>query len=359
MATISGDTGDGVPRPPYGVLGIGVPGSFVDQDGNTENVMAVGVFGVTGNRSDISNEMDDINNNLDMLINAGVAGVLPTSTPSGTGTASYEAIGFLAGKNPFADGDIGAFGQSDGTGVAGIANKANGVGVYGGSVGGVGNGVVGETNSAIGVTGRANGASAEGVRGENTHGGLAGHFVGNVSIDSPSTVPITLNIIGSVSATGSGNFSSLNVIQDIHAHDVILSGGDCAEHFDLADNEFSEAGAVMVMDEGGRLRQCREAYDRRVAGVVSGAGGYQPGIILDRQASSVGNRMPIALAGKVFCRIDASFSAIEAGDLLTTSPTPGHAMKADPTRAFGAVIGKALRPLQAGQGLIPILVALQ
>jgi hypothetical protein len=39
---------------------------------------------------------------------------------------------------------------------------------------------------------------------------------------------------------------------------------------------------------------------------------------------------------------------------------PGFAMKAnDPSKAFGAVIGKALRPLREGQGMIPILVALQ
>jgi hypothetical protein len=45
---------------------------------------------------------------------------------------------------------------------------------------------------------------------------------------------------------------------------------------------------------------------------------------------------------------------------LTTSDTPGHAMKAtDPNRAFGAVVGKALRPLDKGSGLIPILIALQ
>jgi hypothetical protein len=45
---------------------------------------------------------------------------------------------------------------------------------------------------------------------------------------------------------------------------------------------------------------------------------------------------------------------------LTTSPTPGHAMKADDaSRTFGSVIGKALRPLESGQTLIPILVALQ
>ena len=63
--------------------------------------------------------------------------------------------------------------------------------------------------------------------------------------------------------------------------------------------------------------------------------------------------------GKVFCKVDAKFGAIEVGDLLTTSSTPGYAMKAsDPFKAFGAVIGKALRPLTVGQGLIPILISL-
>jgi hypothetical protein len=70
--------------------------------------------------------------------------------------------------------------------------------------------------------------------------------------------------------------------------------------------------------------------------------------------------MPIALMGKVYCKVDASYGAIEVGDLLTTSSTPGHAMKAnDPMKAFGSVIGKALRPLDSGEGLIPILIALQ
>jgi hypothetical protein len=66
------------------------------------------------------------------------------------------------------------------------------------------------------------------------------------------------------------------------------------------------------------------------------------------------------LIGKVYCKVDAGYGAIEIGDLLTTSPTPGSAMKAnDPLKAFGAVLGKALRPLTEGQGLIPVLVALQ
>jgi hypothetical protein len=58
--------------------------------------------------------------------------------------------------------------------------------------------------------------------------------------------------------------------------------------------------------------------------------------------------------------VDASYGPIEVGDLLTTSETPGHAMKAaDASRAFGAVIGKALSALPEGRALVPILVALQ
>lgn len=63
---------------------------------------------------------------------------------------------------------------------------------------------------------------------------------------------------------------------------------------------------------------------------------------------------------KVYCKVDADYAPAEIGDLLTTSATPGHAMKAtDPFKAFGTVIGKAMHPLKEGKGLIPILVALQ
>jgi len=141
--------------------------------------------------------------------------------------------------------------------------------------------------------------------------------------------------------------------------DIRLTNADCAEDFDIDETQPIEPGTVMVVGEEGRLEQSHTAYDRRVAGVVSGAGDYKPGIVLDRQQSS-DSRKPIALLGKVFCKADAGHGAIEIGDLLTTSPTPGHAMKAaDPTRTPGAVIGKALRALDSGQGLIPLLIALQ
>ncbi len=115
----------------------------------------------------------------------------------------------------------------------------------------------------------------------------------------------------------------------------------------------------MVIEQEDVLRQSQQAYDKRVAGVISGAGEYKPAIVLDKQQSQY-DRQPIALLGKVYCKVDASYASIEVGDLLTTSPSPGHAMKAsDPLKAFGAGIGKALRPLKEGRGLIPILIALQ
>jgi hypothetical protein len=101
------------------------------------------------------------------------------------------------------------------------------------------------------------------------------------------------------------------------------------------------------------------AYNKRVAGVIAGAGNLKPAIILGKQQFTR-RRMPIALLGKVYCKVDASSSPIEVGDLLTTSSNPGYAMKAiDTSRSSGAVIGKALCPCESGLGLIPILVALQ
>lgn len=143
--------------------------------------------------------------------------------------------------------------------------------------------------------------------------------------------------------------------------DVILSGADCAEDFEIDGSCLTEAepGTVMVLNDDGRLRPSVLAYDKRVAGVVSGAGNHRTGIILDRQLDR-SQRRPLALVGKVFCKVDATNEPVSIGDLLTTSATHGHAMKAtDPMQAFGAVLGKALRPLKEGCGLIPVLVALQ
>ena len=189
----------------------------------------------------------------------------------------------------------------------------------------------------------------------------------SVSNNNGIGVGATLNGIELLRVTASGSVgigtsapaSKLHVIGDITVSgDILFSGADCAEDFDASDKRLPEPGTVVVIDENGALRECREAYDKKVAGVVSGAGEYRHGLVLDKRAQD--GRIPVALVGKVFCKVSAEYSSIHVGDLLTTSPMPGYAMKAtNAAKAFGAVLGKALGSLNAGQGLVPILVALQ
>ena len=112
-------------------------------------------------------------------------------------------------------------------------------------------------------------------------------------------------------------------------------------------------------DNPGKLRIVRGAYSRRVAGVVSGANGLPTGAILGNLPGSE-NAPPIALSGRVWVYCDATENAIEPGDLLTTSGTPGHAMKVtDYPRAQGAILGKAMSRLDGEKGLVLVLVTLQ
>jgi hypothetical protein len=96
-----------------------------------------------------------------------------------------------------------------------------------------------------------------------------------------------------------------------------------------------------------RVERSSTAYDKRLCGVVSAGA-----------AAGAEGRM-VTLGCWAHCKVDADLGAIETGDLLTTSPTPGHAQKAsDASRAPGAVLGKALAPLGSGRGIIPMLVSL-
>jgi hypothetical protein len=102
------------------------------------------------------------------------------------------------------------------------------------------------------------------------------------------------------------------------------------------------------------------AYDTRVAGVISGAGGVRPGLLMGQRESVADGDHPVALTGRVYCLADASQGPIVPGDLLTTSATPGHAMAAsDHARSHGATLGKAMTALETGRGLVLVLVSLQ
>jgi hypothetical protein len=68
----------------------------------------------------------------------------------------------------------------------------------------------------------------------------------------------------------------------------------------------------------------------------------------------------VTLGAFAHCKVDADIAPISAGDLLTTSPTRGHAQKVlEPEKAAGAIVGKALASLDHGKGKVPVLVMLQ
>ncbi len=163
--------------------------------------------------------------------------------------------------------------------------------------------------------------------------------------------------------------------------DVTANGFDYAELFTTGQTGL-EAGDVVVMARGqtDSILMASSAYQDLLVGVVSTdpafiAGNPVPDEIegmLARAAKAAGasereiqadfrRRLaehralsrPIALAGRVPVKVDASYGAIRAGDRLTSSATPGHAMVQ--TEA-GPTIGVALEDFTQGQGMLTVLV---
>ncbi len=139
-------------------------------------------------------------------------------------------------------------------------------------------------------------------------------------------------------------------------------GADFAESVAvLKDRSHYQPGDVLVIDRSGnrRLALAQEPYSTLVAGIYS----TKPGVLatphtMDDQA--LNHEVPLAIVGIVPCKVSAEHAAIHRGDLLVTSSIPGYAMKGmDRSRMLGAVLGKALEPLENGRGVIEVLVTLQ
>jgi len=145
----------------------------------------------------------------------------------------------------------------------------------------------------------------------------------------------------------------------------IIGGSDLSEQFDVRPDEKGvepSAGMVVSIDpeNPGELVVSSDGYDRKVAGIISGAGGIKPGMLMGQKGTVANGANPVALTGRVYCLADATNGSIQPGDLLTTSEMPGHAMKVtDYVRAQGAILGKAMTSLENGQGQVLVLVTLQ
>ena len=178
---------------------------------------------------------------------------------------------------------------------------------------------------------------------------------GNVGIGT-TTPQATLDVNGTLNVNSTayigGNASVCSL--------TIRGGCDLAEPFATTEPGI-EKGSVVVIDRAhpGQLKLSSQPYDTRVAGVISGANGIHPGIALHQEGALEGGQN-VALTGRVYVLADATHGAIEPGDLLTTSETPGHAMKVnDYAKSPGAILGKAMSALEAGRGYVLVLVSLQ
>lgn len=298
-------------------------------------------------------------------------------------SASNAAIGVLGQINPTQAGTSSA-------GIRGVNNSTTtlGIGVWGSHAGG-GWGVYGFSPDGRGVYG--NSTDGRGVYGNSTNN-VAGYFTSNgTTLSAPTIYAFNTNTTATEPAgiaiyarnaggdativarnTGAGDaYRSLNAAGNVvyavrnngrvwTSAVQIYGGGDLAERFETS-GEKPEPGTLMVIDEKnpGRLKPSSTAYDHKVAGIVSGAGGVNPGMVLHQEGVLDGD-VEVAVVGRVYVKAVASNGPIRPGDLLTTSDTPGHAMKAsDASRSHGAIIGKAMTALDEGTGLVLVLVNLQ
>ena len=362
----------------------------------------VGVWGIhnstTGSFPGVLGETDSLNSAA-----SGVRGRVTSTSP---GSLSAGVWGMNAGTG---SNGIGVRGSHDGSGKGVYGSSLTGTGVYGIATGtsGVNYGVRGETDSSSGYAGYFTGGQnyfegkvgigttnprteleikgTTGLRvttgehsnvfGEFRHaysGGLqinanAGGGWADISLQTDNTTRVFIESGGNVGIGTTSPSRKLTVrgnllLESESTGAAVMELGeglDYAEGFNVTDKNAVKPGTVLVIDPeySGKLTVSDKAYDNRVAGIAAGSKGLGSGVRL-----GVGQfDCDVALAGRVYCNVDATEAGVEPGDLLTTSATPGYAMKAvEYMRAQGATLGKAMERLGKGQkGQILVLVTLQ
>jgi hypothetical protein len=303
------------------------------------------------------------------------------SSPSAviSATQSYVSSNAFA-LYGYSEGETGVYGRGYYYGVRGFGNYA-GLRGQGGLIGLSGNanmyGVYGyaalTSGNAYGVYGWTDSTSGIGVFGYGK-GGAGGKFTSysgsliegweDVTGDGYSNLQRRFRVSYSGNVYADGGYNCGNNVNDDD------SSGDLSEtELDpcLSDNtpaDFAEVlpttddpqpGDVLVVNPDGRLTPSTEPYQTNVVGVYSTRPSYVGG------AANLGQEgyAPLTVVGLVPVKASAENGPILPGDLLTTSSTPGHAMRAGANPPVGSVIGKALEPLDEGTGVIQMLVMLQ
>jgi hypothetical protein len=289
-----------------------------------------------------------------------------SSAPSGEGVHGHGTGQQTEGVLGTSDQAVGVYGISGGTsnlgiGVWGQANATSGEteGVYGLSESSSGRGVFGEATAGngftLGVYGLTHSSGGVGIRAESTADPAAAPWARILDATRPGDTEFKVQVDGNVFADGS--FSG--------------GGADYADMFSISGKRADyEPGDVLVIGPDGQLTKSDKPYSTAVAGVYS----TQPAFVgdprgareEDEMSAEADNLIPVTLVGVAPVKATTENGLIQPGDLLTSSSIPGHAMKAKPVvingveiYPTGAILGKALEPLESGTGVIQVLVMLR
>lgn len=158
-----------------------------------------------------------------------------------------------------------------------------------------------------------------------------------------------------------GNYGQTNFGRVITDQLEITGGADLAEYFEVGSTQKVTPGCLTSIDQNnqGNLTITSEPYDQKIVGIVSGANGVGTGMFMGHQGSIANGSHPIALTGRAYVLAVSENGPIQPGDFLTSSSTPGYAMKVKKLRkAKGAIIGKAMSRIDEN-GFVLVLINLQ
>jgi hypothetical protein len=325
-----------------------------------------------------------------------------------------KGLGFLGGRDLIYRQNVGVYGESSQQGVFGHSTDA-GTGVYGDSTGngfgvrgdtvngiavqgqsfGSGNGVVGITKTATAVKGTCEissnidsqiessefqsigveGIGPVGVRGRGNTGIVGvGNPIGVYAFGDPGVFIKSKGSRGNLIIGQSPRRLPDGVGQDPAPYDTVFrvdttgkgffnggtqsGGADVAEFISSSDSLMPCDVVEIDPDNPGLFRITSVPNSTSVAGVIS----TNPGVTLGaRDASNfvLDARPQLALGGRVPVKVSLENGLIRPGDLLVTSSTPGHAMRAPANPLPGTVLGKSLGILNSKIGIIEMLIMLR
>ena len=213
-----------------------------------------------------------------------------------------------------------------------------------------GDGVIGGSTSGYGLRGES--VTSTGVYGSSTNSfGLRGISSSGTGVEAYSTS-------GNLVEGGNGTGRKFHITNN----GIYVAGSDFAEALPVVDDRAGyEPGDVLIVSSKvpGQVEKASRPYDLRVAGIYS----TRPGMLgAEKNGTSRVDAMdvPVAIVGIVPTKVTTRNGRLRVGDLLTTSSTPGYAMRcANRVKCTGAIVGKALEPLTQDKGIIKVLVMLR